>query len=124
MRFSAARCYKGNIAATDRIRYERLIPPVSPRDVSAKAGDSGLVFLKRINGVALEFVDPFWGWLRDASLQLLAPESTSGMNQLETDVLLNVQQATDTDLRVRDLRMLHGFDELSGETTRIGPSAG
>ena len=53
IRFSAARCYKGDLAAGDQIRYERLIPPVSPGDVSAKAGDSGLVFLKRVNGGTL-----------------------------------------------------------------------
>jgi hypothetical protein len=118
MRFLPARCYKGDIAASDQIRYERLIPPVSLRDVSANVGDSGLVFLKRVDGGTLEFADPFWGWLRDASLRLLAPESASGMGQLEIDVLLNVQRAPDMDLRIRDLRMLHGFDELSSETSR------
>ena len=40
------------------------------------------------------------------------------MKQLEADVLLNLSQSTDTDSRIRDLRILHGFDELSSETTR------
>jgi len=118
IRFESARCYKGDVTQTDEIQSETHVPPVIPGDLSAKSGDTGLLFLKRDNGGYLRFADRFWGWLRDASLPLLAPETRSGLKQLEADLLLNIERAADSEMRVRDLRVLHGFDALSAEATR------
>jgi len=116
LRFSPARCYKGQIALTDEMRFRTHVPPARITDRSLKVGDAGLVFVKRIDDKTLEFTDPFWGWLYDASLTRLSPQRGTGTRQLEADVLLNVREARTPNARVGNLRVLHGFDQLSPET--------
>ncbi len=116
LHFSPARCYKGEVGPTDEIQLQTHVPPVRVTDRPLKIGDSGLVFLKRIDSKAFKFTDPFWGWLYDASLKALAPLDGTGMQQLEADLMLNVREAGTPKARIGNLRVLHGFDRLSAET--------
>lgn len=113
---SAARCYKGAIEPGDTIEYTTHEPAVSLYDLPLTSGDYALYFLKKSDAGRFTFADRFWGRFHDASLRLLAPPESSGLAQLETDVLMNVRAIQEPVALSEQLQVLQGFDQLAPAT--------
>jgi hypothetical protein len=111
------RCYKGSFPPGNSIAYVSHSPAVLMTDVALADGEVGLFFLKRTDQGAWGLSDPHFGKLRDAFISARGVLADAGIGQLERDLASSLRLGTATpDEIAGDLRVLHGFRQLSGET--------
>ncbi len=111
---SADRCYKGGARRVD-ISFVTHSPSLSSADVHVSIGDDLLVLLRRSSEGTFEPVDPWWSrW--DAELVTFAEPDSVGLRQLERDLAQNMDGDRGAESRIKNLRILHALDSVSGDT--------
>ena len=115
----AHRCYKGSVSPRDTIEYATHVPGIHATDTDLPGGGEVLVFLKETRPHVFTLAFPFFGRLWDASLGTLAPETGTGLEQLQRDIVASTKGVMDWRVLVGNFRVLHGFPSLSGEALAL-----
>lgn len=113
------RCYKGEISPGDSVSYITHVPGVHATDTSLPEDHDALLFLKRSGERSFSLAFPFFGHLSDASLPVLDPETASGLEQLQRDVVASTKALVDPRLLLGNFRVLHGFRALTPDALNL-----